>query len=118
MKFCTKKMPFNAKVNDQFLQGINTYFARSLGPLISVLDCIFNFKASAASVDPKTLKIEKHELSLGKSKINLNEIRSQITNAIHLLSCGHLVMIFEEKIIDEKFFRQQNSLSDKRVKPC
>ena len=31
-------LPFKAKINDQRLRGINTFLARSLGPLSSLLD--------------------------------------------------------------------------------
>ena len=31
-------LPFKARVNDQHLRGVNTYFARGLAPLVSVLD--------------------------------------------------------------------------------
>ena len=31
-------LPFKARVNDQCLRGVNTYFTRGLAPLVSVLD--------------------------------------------------------------------------------
>ena len=64
-----QKLPFKAKVNDQRLRGINTYFARGLGPLISALDTLIKFEASLASCDPKSIKVEKENLILGKTEL-------------------------------------------------
>ena len=38
-------LPFKAHVNNQRLRGINTYFARGLAPLVSVLDEIVKFES-------------------------------------------------------------------------
>ena len=38
-------LPFKVRVNDQCLRQVNTYFARGLAPLVSVLDEIVKFES-------------------------------------------------------------------------
>ena len=39
-----QRLPFRGKLNDQRLRGINTYFTRGVGPLVSALDMIVRFQ--------------------------------------------------------------------------
>ena len=41
-----QKLPFKAKVNDQRIRVINSYFTRGTGPLIAILDNLIDFEVS------------------------------------------------------------------------
>ena len=66
-------LPFKAKISDQHLRGINTYLARSLGPLTSILDKLIS--AEDCLLDSESVQVTPEETVLdliGKNKISLD----------------------------------------------
>ena len=61
-----QRLPFRAKLNDQRLCSINTYFTRGVGPLVSVLDLIVRFE----SVLPST----KHQVEVDGLLIMMQDV--------------------------------------------
>ena len=89
-------LPFKAKINDQCLRGINTYLARSLGPLTSILDRLIS--AEDCLLDSDSVQVTPEETVLdiiGKSKLSLDigQIRKQLHNSVKLLSFCHSVVL-------------------------
>ena len=93
-----KRLPFKAKVNDQRLRGMNKYFSRGLGPLISILDNLIRFKAGVGlkgqdvELSDKTVK-----LKLTKSKLDIQAIRISLNKAVRILSLGNAVCLQKRK---------------------
>ena len=69
-----QKLPFRAKVNDQRIHGINSYFMRGTGPLIALLDKLIDFEATIKSQNLTTIQCEDTELKAPGSSLNLTEI--------------------------------------------
>ena len=68
-----QRLPFKGKLNDQKLRGINTFFTRGLGPILSVLDVLLVMEALKANRGD--IKIVDHKLHLDKLVINCTELR-------------------------------------------
>ena len=49
-----QRLPFKARVVDQRLHGINTYFCRGMGPLLAGLDTLIQLEAVLSCPDTKT----------------------------------------------------------------
>ena len=66
------RLPFRAKINDQRLRGINTYFARGVGPLLLAMDSL---KKAECAVEDGKVSIQDEELLLGTVKVDFKQLR-------------------------------------------
>ena len=87
-----QRLPFKAKINDQKLRGINTYFSRGIGPLINVLD---NLLQAESLINKEQVKVSlKNEgLFLDDWKLDVKGLRSWLAEAVKILSIGSCVVI-------------------------
>ena len=91
-----RTLPFYAKVNDQRLRGINTYFTRGVGPLVSILDSLIQFEAGLRSA-PSTVQVVGTVLKVGESEIDVVKIRKLLDSALKLLCTGNCVTLLKRK---------------------
>ena len=102
-----QKLPFKAKLNDQRLRGINTYFARGVGPLVSVLDKLINIE-STCSKENVSISVVGTHIQIGDLKFDVHNLRSLLSSSLCILCCGHGVVLSKRKhflkpFIDHKF---------------
>ena len=90
------RLPFRAKINDQRLRGINTYFARGVGPLLPAMDTLI--KAECALEDGK-VGIHEGALMIGQVKIDIKQLRLWLGNALKILAVGHSVVLCKRRTI-------------------
>ena len=91
-----QRLPFKAKVNDQRLRGMNSYFLRGIGPLVSMLDSLLHFEASTTD-DIIELKVEDRKIWLKNCSLDIPNMRKAIQNCVHILSLGNAVCLQKRK---------------------
>ena len=103
------KLNFTYKLNDQRLRGINTYFARGLGPLVSIWDDILKFestlckKTNHLSQEGSTITIEGNK----DVSLDMYNLRKKLDKSIRLLTAGHAVVLDKQKNQLKSFFHQK-----------
>ena len=103
-----EKLNFHYKVNDQHLQGINTYIARGLGPLISVWDNILKWETTLSGEKEKKVVVSMSTLQLNDLCLDLSSICKSMSQGLCLLCMAHSVILLKRKqqlksIFDPKF---------------
>ena len=100
-----QKLPFKAKVNDQRIRGINSYFTRGTGPLIAILDNLIDFEASMKTYTTKTVDCDNENatLKLKDSSLNLTQIRRYLHCAIKILSFRNAICLQKRKSLLKVF---------------
>ena len=88
-----QRLPFKAKVNDQKLRGMNSYFLQGIGPLVSLLDCLLHFEANNST----ELKLEDQKIWLNDCSLDIPNMRKAIHNCMHILSLGNAVCLQTRK---------------------
>ena len=63
-----QKLPFKAKIQDQRLRGLNTYFARGVGPLVAVIDLLIRFEAMLGRLGGELLQARFGDMDLSYQK--------------------------------------------------
>ena len=108
-----QRLPFKAKVNDQKLRGMNSYFLRGVGLLVSLLDCLLHFEANTGllvslldcllhfeantSTEGNELKLEDKKIWLNDCSLDIPNMRKAIHNCVHILSLGNAVCLQKRK---------------------
>ena len=94
-----EKLAMRAKVNDQCLRGINSYFTHGVGPLISMLDQLVAFEAELAVAKPKHVGATGTTLNIEGSSVHLNitELGHLLDKSCHLLCMGNAVTLQKRK---------------------
>ena len=119
-----QKLPFKAKINDQHLRGINTYFARGIGSLLSGLDHMIKLEASLSCNDKA--RINAGVLVLGEDeRFDIHDFRHTLGNALRILTVEHAVVLAKcrssiKPYLDPKFhhlLKVENPISDKLLGP-
>ena len=87
-----EKLKPNFKVNDQCLQGINTFFARGLGPLAAMWDKILKWEAKLQGIDV-TVVCHSGVMTLDDLMLDFTDLRRQFDSSPHLLCAGHCVVL-------------------------
>ena len=90
------RLPFRAKINDQWLRGINTYFARGVGPLLLAMDSLIKVECA---VEHGKVSIQDGELLLGTVKVDFKQLQIWVGNALKILAVGHLVVLCKHHTI-------------------
>ena len=98
----------NYKINDQRLRGINTFFARGLGPIVSIWDKILKWETALSSVGNVPITGSFGSISMGGLTLDLTDIRRQLDKALRLLSAGHSLILSRRRqqlrsFLDPKF---------------
>ena len=100
-----EKLNFNGKLNDQKLQGINTYLARGLGPLVAIWDQILKWEAMLLSGDKnKQFKLSAATLSHNECKLDFTGIRKNLDTGIRLLCVAHSTILARRRFQLQSFF--------------
>ena len=91
------RLPFNVKLNDQRLRGINSFFARGLGPIVSVLDSLVKLETTIP--DNRSVSVQKDEktITLDKIVFDVQEMRRLLAIGVKLLSYGHAACLQKRK---------------------
>ena len=102
-----QRLPFKARVNDQRLRGINTYFARGIAPLVSVLDEVVKLE-SVLTGDAATWKSSQGRLEKGDLQFDVSKLCKLMSQAVKILSAGHAVLLTKRRgllrpYLDNKF---------------
>ena len=92
-----EKLSFHYKVNDQHLHGINTYFTRGLGPLISVWDQILKWETALSSDKQKKVTVALNTLQFNELSLDLSAIRKLVDKGLHLLCAGNSIVLLKRK---------------------
>ena len=88
------KLSFQYKLNDQKLRGINTYFARGLGPLIAVWDKILKWEAFLLNgVKDKKFEVDMSTLQHKDLSLDFTSLRKDLDKGIILLCAGHSTVL-------------------------
>ena len=98
-----QKLPFKAKVNDQRIRGINSYFTRGVGPLIAVLDNLLDFEASMKAFEKGTVQRNENNLKLKDSNLDITQIRKYVHQAIQILAIGNAICLQKRKSLLKTF---------------
>ena len=102
-----QRLPFKAKVNDQRLRGMNTYFARGLAPLVAVLDHIVQLESEVSGREKNWKSVDGNLVTEGY-QIDVCQLRCLLSQAVKILSTGHSVLLTKRKgllqpYLDQKF---------------
>ena len=102
-----QRLPFKAKISDQCLRGINTYFSRGIAPLLPALDELMKIECCLGDRE-NPLQIKDGSLWLGSTPVNIKQIRVWIGNALKILAVGNSVVLTKRKsnlrpYLDAKF---------------
>ena len=119
-----QRLPFKAKVNDQRLRGINTFFVWDIGPLVSVLDRVINFE-SACDSDSVPVSLGKGVLKVNGVELDVTSLRILLSQALKLLAVGNSVVLLKQKgnlkpYLDGKFhylLKPTNPMSNELLGP-
>ena len=91
------KLSLDSKIIDQKLRGINSFFARGLGPLISVWDKILKLESALLSIDkclvPPRFEAKESVISVGDFSIDFTNIRREMDRRLKLLATGHGIVL-------------------------
>ena len=90
-----QQLSFRAKLNDQRLQGINTYFTRGIGPILLVLEQILMMEVQLVS--RKSVTSQDGKLLYDKMVVDLTELRCTLSSGLRILSCGPVVTLQTRK---------------------
>ena len=89
-----EKLTLQYKLNDQKLCGINTYFARGLGPLIAVWDKILKWEAFLLNwVKDKKFEVDLSTMQHKDISLDFTSLRKDLDKAIRLLCTGHSMVL-------------------------
>ena len=102
-----QKLLFEAKINDQRIGGINSYFSQGTGPLIAILDKLIDFEASMKVYITTSVSCEEGKLKLKNSSLNISEIRHYLHTAMKILSFGHATCLQKRKSLLKAFLDQR-----------
>ena len=87
-----------AKVNDQHLQGINTFFLRGLALLITLLDNFIDLKVTANMDCLKdSIQLNGKIVKLDSLQLDIVQARKDLTVAIRMLSLGNVICLQKRK---------------------
>ena len=93
-----RKLPFKARVNDQRLRGMNTYFTRGIGPLIAILDKLIDFEGSLKSSDDKVVnRCSMSEIEIMNSVVDITGVLRLLHKSIQILSIGNAICLQKRK---------------------
>ena len=103
-----QRLPFKAKLNDQKLRGINTYFSRGIAPGLCALDVLMKLECILGSDKSPCVKIEKGCIKLDDWTLDVRQIRTWLGDAVKILSVGNSVVISKRRsglrpFLDVKF---------------
>ena len=87
------KLSVYHKVNDQKLRGINTFFARGLGPIVSIWDNLLKWESALKIDKPSQLSLTGETLKFNDLTLDISGVRRQIDRAIRLFSAGHSILL-------------------------
>ena len=101
------RLPFKAKINDQRLHGINTFFSRGVGPLLSAMDKLMQAEGLLNTTKSATT-VDKTVLTIDDFKIDLKQVRVWLGNALRILAVGNSVVLLKRRnllklYLDQKF---------------
>ena len=91
-----KHLPFRARLNDQHLWGINTYFTRGIGPLVSVLDMVVRFE-SVLSGKKNSVQVDGSLITMNEVRFDITQVRELLSQAVKILSTGNSVVLHKCK---------------------
>ena len=91
-----QSLPFRAKVADQHLRGINTYFTRGVGPLVTILDQLISLESRLSSdkVQNSPVKIVDQKLVVDDFKLDVAFLR-RLDSSLKLLCAGNSVLLLK-----------------------
>ena len=115
-----EKLKLNFKVNYQCLQGINTFFARGLGPLAAMWDKILKWEAKLRGIDV-TIVCHSSVMTLDNLMLDFTDLCRQFDSSLHLLCMGHCMVLDKrhqqlKSFFDPKFhylLKASNPFTDK-----
>ena len=118
------RLPFKAKFNDQRLRGINTFFSRGVGPLLSAIDKLMQAEGLLNTTKSATT-VDKTVLTIDDFKIDLKQVRVWLGNALHILAVGNSVVLLKRRnllkpYLDQKFhglLKPSNPVSQELLGP-
>ena len=91
------KLSLDSKINDQKLCGINSFFARGLGPLISAWDKILKWESALLNLDkgsvPGKVETKGSVASICEISIDFTEIPWEMDKGLKLLSTSHGIIL-------------------------
>ena len=88
-----QRLPFRAKLNDQKLHGINTYFSRGIGLTLCVLDVLMKLECILGGDKSPKVDIENGCLKFDDWSLDVWQILTWLGEAIKILSVGNSVVI-------------------------
>ena len=98
------KLPSNYKFNDQCLRGINTFFARGLGPIVHVWDKILKWEAKLRQGNVQNVNLDGKNLTFDNLKVDIAELRKDMDKGIKLLAMGNCVVLDKRRVQLKVFF--------------
>ena len=102
-----QSLPFTAKVADQRLRGINTYFTRGIGPLINVLDTLISLESFLTRDKPPSIQIEGQRLVVDDTKFDISQLRLWVDGSLRILSTGNAVTLMKRRTAIKAFLDPQ-----------
>ena len=91
------RLPFSVKLNDQRLRGINSFFARGLGPIVSVMDSLIKLETSLPETKNVSVQQEARSLTLDKTVYDIQHLRRLLATGVKLLCFGHSACLQKRK---------------------
>ena len=103
-----QSLPFRAKVADQHLRGINTYFTRGVGPLVTILDQLISLESRLTpdKVDSQ-VKIVDRKLVVDDLTIDVGFLRKLLDSSLKLLCAGNSVVLLKRRLGMKGFLDHQ-----------
>ena len=108
-----QKLPFKVRLNDQRLQGTNTFFTQGAGPVPSIFQDLCRIEILLKS-DCNSFKILGEKISGEGIEIDFTDLRSKLGNALHLLTLAHALQLSSRKQALKPFldFKSHHLLKD------
>ena len=103
-----QRFPFKAKLNDQKLRGINTYFSCGIAPGLCALDVLMKLECILSSEKLPCVKLEKGCIKLDDWTLDVRQIRTWLGDAMKILSVVNSIVISKHRsglrpFLDVKF---------------
>ena len=90
-----QNIPFKAKIADQCLHGINTYFSRGVSPIAWVLDEMIKLESLLASNTGSSCKINHTQIKFETHSFDVTRLRKEIRDSIKILATGNAVTLMK-----------------------
>ena len=103
------RLPFRAKLNDQKLRGINTYFSQGVAPLLCAMDSLVKMETKLSNIqDPPQLTIQNQIVRVDGEQLDIKQLRLWLGQALKIFSTGNSVVLLKRKVnlrgfLDSKF---------------